>query len=829
MRMTMKFGRGVATLLLLISVAITSTSRAHAQTKAKIRSGGTTRYKAGLWGILNVSVRNEGIEPTTLRCISWFDSDEGLMFGRDVSVPPESIRRSWFSVKAPPAAEEQKSLGLNWTSLDSSSGRERFQQQSQFEKYNTLPLMVPNFTRRIVVLGDYDQPERDMLANFQTALPGLQPGSVVLDTSGRRLPPLAEAWDIADILILTGDRIADDTAAARALVEWVRRGGRIWVHLDLISTDVVNDLFGPEHQIEEIDRVSTTRLTIEPGEMTHPFNPMKVDLEVPVTHVRVISEGYRIGHTLNDLPASLSTKFGRGHVVVSTVGLAGWAPPNESLAVKRPLPAPAPAGGGRQRQPEVLGAVITPAAASLFDAASAITINRKLEPEALSDFVKARIGYRTPSRSLIATILWAHLAIAAALALLLHRIERAAALLWVLPLLAVAAGMTLITIGNSNRSEPEGRQVVQFVEAQRGQPQLLVDGVLAFYSNSDSEPKVGSRNNTTFIPDRAGVEATKWRVMRTDFTDWHIENLTLRPGVRTADFSAHVTLPKPLEAVGTFNENGFHGTLSGIPEGVTVEDSLIAGSQWLSQPVTPDENGGMRTSGDVLPPGEYLAGALVGEEQGRRQAVYRNLFRTERRDDRPFHQPTLLFWSKALDIQSGDLDSDEPTNGSALFAVPIDLRRPEPGTAVRIPGPFIPYRTVNEEGTRGGGSYFRNLTGLWTEIRQAAKPILRFQVPRELLPLTPTGATFRIKISAPLRDVTVSAGPFREPVLLREMKSPVGVIEVPLSDSALHIDRDGGIFIRVSVGDLEESAKDPLQDNYWQVEWAELDVRGVMK
>lgn len=822
--------RWFAVLLWSMAFGLSFTAEAQSQTRMQIRGGATARYRAGLWGVLNADVRNEGTKSATVRCISWFDSDEGLMFGRDVSVPPESIRRSWYAVKVPDQAAEKKSLSLNWTSLDSASGRETFQQQTQFEKYETLPLTIPNFTRRIVVLGDGTPRESRTMAIFQKALAQLQPGAAALYVLDRRLPPIAEAWEIADLIVLTGDRIAEDTAAAQAMAEWVRRGGRVWVHLDLTTAQVVNNLFGPELRIDEMDRVSLTRFTIEPGDRLHTFNPVEVDLEVPVEHVRVVSEGYRIGRTINGLPASLSARFGRGHVVVSTVALPGWTVPHEWMTVKPPKPTPRPnRRGGQQSQPADIGLTITQAAVSLLDDANSAPINRKVEAHALSEFATSRIGYRTPGRSLIATVLLVHLLVAAGLAFLLHRLERATALLWALPVLAVAAGGALIAIGNSNRAEPEGRQIVQFVEAERGQSRLVVDGVLAFYSNSDSSPKIGSRNNTAFIPDRAGMESTKWRVMRSDFTDWHIENLTLRPGVRTADFSAHVTLPAPLEIAGTFDEDGFQGTLSGLPNGMEVEDALVAGSQWLSQPVTSDGSRAIRTSGDVLPPGEYLAGALVGEEQSRRQAVYKNLFRTTHRDDRPFHQPTLLFWSDALDIQSGDLDTDQPSSGSALFSVPIALRRPQPGATVRIPGPFIPYRTVGANGTGTGGAYFRNATGLWNEVRRAGEPILRFQIPPELLPLTATKATFRVKISAPLRDVAISAGSLRDPVLLREIKSPVGVVEVSLTGTAREFGPKGEVYIRLAIGDLEESAKDPLQDNYWQVEWAELDVHGLVE
>lgn len=782
------------------------------QTSLSVHSTGVSRYLPGYWGIVGADVKNTG-DATSVRSISWFDGEPGLLYGREISIPAESIRRTWFSVKAPQQPPGTKALDLNWTSIDASSGREKFEAATDFDTVESTPFTIPQLRPRIVMIGDHDDPEVRMLDLFSEAKDRIQKGIVVIDTVGRRLPPVVEGWDVADIVLLTGDRISIDTAGSRALLDWVRRGGQLWIQLDLIETSVVNDLFGQTFQIEEIDRTSVTQLTVKPAQSTMTYQEIDLNLEVPIDLVRIVADGAATTHSVNGWPAMVTSRFGRGQVSVSTLGMGGWMVPFRWMV---------------DHPEDEVGMDVTPAAMSLFNTVSRASIDEPFEQAALEEFVAARIGYRTPARWLITTLLCAHTLLATLLAIFLRRTDRSTFMIWALPVLAVIAAVTLVVTGDSARAEPEGRQTVQFVEAERGQSRLVVDGVMAFYSKTDTEPVIGSRSNAAFIPDRSGMESTKWRIMRSDFSDWEFENLSFRPGVRLSEFHGHLSLPAPIEVLGTFDSDGFRGSLNS-PLTLNAEDALIVGRQTLSLPVKLGNDGRIQKAGDVLPPGEYLAGAILGEEQTRRQSLYRNLFRTERRSRRIIQQPTMLFWSDPLDIQSGQLDADPPT-GSALFAVPVTFERPEPGTRIHIPGPFIPYRSVSTRKTRGVGSYYSNSTGVWSESRFKAAPTIRFEIPAAMRPLKPESAIFRVKISAPLRAVTISAGSPDNPVLLKEDPSPVGVLEISWTDpEALHIDQDGGMYVMLTVGDVEAAAGAPIQDNNWIIDWVTLDLHAVIE
>ena len=60
----------------------------------RVTGGGSFRYAPGHWGVVNARVINPG-DDTSVRCVSWFEGDSALRFGREITVPRESVRQSW--------------------------------------------------------------------------------------------------------------------------------------------------------------------------------------------------------------------------------------------------------------------------------------------------------------------------------------------------------------------------------------------------------------------------------------------------------------------------------------------------------------------------------------------------------------------------------------------------------------------------------------------------------------------------------------------------------------------------------------------------------------
>jgi hypothetical protein len=157
-------------------------------------------------------------------------------------------------------------------------------------------------------------------------------------------------------------------------------------------------------------------------------------------------------------------------------------------------------------------------------------------------------------------------------------------------------------------------------------------------------------------------------------------------------------------------------------------------------------------------------------------------------------------------------------SGAALVAVPIEVERPAPGTRVLIPESFLPYQSVRPEEF---ALLYDPKKGAWVSARTLpAKTMLRFQVPRELLPLEIDRATVSLDISAPGRPLEILAGLGRNEVLATRV-SPLGRLRIQIDrPEVLQPDAAGGVYLGIAVGDSGQAAKGKTV-----AEWAINDLR----
>lgn len=773
----------------------------------RVTGGGSFRYAPGHWGVVNARVINPG-DDTSVRCVSWFEGDSALRFGREITVPRESVRQSWYSVQAPAGNRSARSLEFVYGNASADGNAVA----SEAVETDLLSLIVPVSRPRVLYANDREPAELAILSLLSAARSQMAT-TALLNIFSETLPPVEEAWDIADLAILSADRIGHDSLAQAALQAWVRRGGNLWIPLDLIDPDIVTEMFGDRLQMDVVNRTSVTAFRV----MTEPPLPEiqqpELKVEQPIDFVRVVVDGVTVTHRLDDWPAAFNFQFGRGKVTVTTLGLGAWIVAGSNLIDQ--------STASRDKLVHY-----TPAASSLFSPIFGRVVSEPFAPAALDEYVTSRIGYQTPGRSTIAWLLGLHATICLAVARWLRRTSRPAWILWTFPLLGGIAAALLIMIGSSSRSQPPGQQIVQIVESEDSRSELIVSGSMAFYSDMDETPVLGTETGAVFLPDRRGMEQARWTFMRSDAKHWQLENVAFRPGVRTAQFSTRITTPTPIRMTGTFDASGFSGHLE-TPFHVVPEDVLIADRTHETQPVAIASDGRVEPAGDILPPGEFLNSTVVSEEQTRRQRLYRELFRAERRNDRIVKRPTLLFWTRPLDLKTGKLNA-EPAQGAALFIVPVEIERPPVGTTLRIPSPFIPYRAIPSPGEHATPAFFSNVLGTWSEYPHASKLTLRFQLPQELLPLASDKATLTLKITAPLRDVSIVAIAGDRETSVADYSSPVGVLTTDIDGAAYELDARGGLMLRLTVSDVASDSADSaiVQDRYWKIDWLRLECVG---
>jgi hypothetical protein len=227
---------------------------------------------------------------------------------------------------------------------------------------------------------------------------------------------------------------------------------------------------------------------------------------------------------------------------------------------------------------------------------------------------------------------------------------------------------------------------------------------------------------------------------------------------------------------------------------------------------------------DILPAGQFLSGAVLSDEQQRRQNLYREFLRggaaLEGRN-------VLLAWAKPVDTHF-KLVPDARTVGTALLVVPFQIERPTPGETVTVPGPLIPCRRI----VRGGE------TRVVREAREGVSMHLRFQVPPAVLPLKVERARLAAKINAPSRQISITAqtggagGEGGENVEIYRTEGPLDPLRIDIADERLlRLDKEGGLHLTLTVSDPLKDGGAGAQDRRdrgenWLIEYLELEVTG---
>ena len=236
----------------------------------------------------------------------------------------------------------------------------------------------------------------------------------------------------------------------------------------------------------------------------------------------------------------------------------------------------------------------------------------------------------------------------------------------------------------------------------------------------------------------------------------------------------------------------------------------------------------------------------MSDEQRRRQDTCRWLLNPADSFEFP-RQPNLLFWCRPL-AAGVSLPDGFDVAGSALAMMPLDLRRTPAKSPFQIPATFL--RVDVAKSKHGASIAYQRKTGEWVKgLTVPTETALRFQLPEQVLPCRLQRGMFTIRINAPSRELTVRAYQGDEPLLVRSVRNPNGVIDFELHAEQLSQDALGGVMIGVSVGETdlqkskrlhdEQRLKSPptsfkdlspepefFENSTWQIDYVRLTVSG---
>ncbi|MFN0056442.1 MAG: hypothetical protein ACKV0T_30210 [Planctomycetales bacterium] len=699
-----------------------------------------------------------------------------------------------------------------------------------------------------------------------------------------------------DQLVIAHSRVADDLAAIRAIRRWLFGGGHLWIMLDRVDPRVLEMLLGDDIECQVVDQVGLTSFQVEPTASGTKASWPAQEHELPVNLVRVIVSEVDVPYTVNGWPAAFTRPCGEGRLLVTTLGPRGWMRRRtpEDRALPPPLPqnpvnAPPPQQGQQEnatapssnppgqgtggegaqstRPPgsapggmeEVLGnladaAVPDPGrfipldpmkllAADLFSSRPEPLVPEDiLEPQ-----VQEYVGYSVPPRWLIVSLLIGFTSVLALAGIGLWRAQRLEWLGAIGPALAVIVGGVLIVLGRQHQ-EASTVASMQVVTAVAGSNEVILEGVTGLYSPEAEPTTIAGRRGGRMIPDMSGQEGTTRRMIWSDMDAWRWENLPSATGLRSGRFSGSIDTRQRLEATATFGPDGLTGKLE-VGDANHPADPILVTRAGRMGVTLRDDGSFVSNMTDVFSAEQYLSAALLSDEQNRRQKILQHMLpqpRFEDEEDEPKRgekrrvprydypaQPQLLFWSDAWEA-GFEYDANRRKLGAALVTVPLRLARPETGTAVAIPSPFLPYRqSVGPDGMQPSGLWdFRKRA--WSKKAVASSTWLRFQIPQVLLPLEIRSGRVVVQVRGPVGKLEISGHRGDQIVPIKTWIDPVGTLSFDLTDAELlQLSADGGLLLRVAAGDdnrpeLTTTKTDSgVRYNYWRIESLALDLQAL--
>lgn len=776
--------------------------------------GGTRTTLTDAWGLLRAELINSGPTDRDVRVTVLFPDQPAIQFGRDVHIPARSALQTWVPIRPPAGTGTTEGLEIQALLYDRTDGQDRLM----------LPPGDDGRVRSRLVRARLRTPTTVVMTDEPgAAKPGTPAAEVAAFVNQVRgaaslpegvtvppadpLPPTPETFAGVDHVVVAGNRLAADPAGQWALRRWVEQGGRLWVLLDRVDPDVVAPLLGDAVPFQVVDRIELPDVHLYRGTTQPPGAGRSFDR--PVELVRVLpTDDDRVLVGVNGWPAAFARTVGRGRVLFTTLGAPAWQP-----EAQPPSPPPARKKDGRGPPDRRLGSASGPEVAAVAELAAELNPRGQVEslsPDDLRPILVDEIGYTVVDRWTAAAILGAFLVAVLGLAVALRRSRHPQRIGWLGPAVAVGvAAVFVVLAAASRRAVPPTVASAAVAEVSPATGDATVRGLFAVYQPESGPVSLAAAHGGILDLDPEGLEGQTRRRIQTDTDAWHLEDLSLPAGVRTGRFQM-TTRTGRVSAVGRFGPAGLEGRLVAGPF-AGPSDGLVTTPARAPAAVRFAPDGSFAVGpADALPPGTFVAGAVLTDRQQRRQAVYRQLLS----GPLPPHlegEDLLMAWAEP-DETPFTSRPEARVVGTALLVVPLTLERPAAGTRVTIPPAFVSIRRADE--ARGQPTL---------ESPYPAEMVLRFQVPESVRPLAVERATLSLQVRAPGRRVTVAGLAAGRPVTLWEAEAPTAPARVDLTDGALlRMDDQGGLLLKLTIA----NAGPTPPDTPWRIEALGMEVVG---
>lgn len=775
--------------------------------------------------LLRLSLANPHERPVDILVAVYFDSNDTLLYGRRIQIPPFRQTVAWLPVEFPDPKYIVdrgfqshilvRSLGDSTGLIPNEFGALQLKRSLQVESQEPATGIIHSFSTPDSIESQFADEAintlefmrtarfaRGMRQNWKTLIPGFAS---------------AEGFGVQslDQLIVANNALLDDPEGLNAVRRWVHAGGVLWIMLDFADSQIPAIILGDRYRGQELERVELTSVQFVDN-AGHVLTAAEHEVPVPMT--RILIDGVDVFYTVDGWPAAFELDYGRGQVFVTTLGGSGW------VRTRNPGDGATLAGEGW----ETKWVPLLP-----YDEFAGTFFARRDRPGSvrpvLTSYTEDYIGYRIPGRSTVVSVLGGYSLISILLAVYLWRKKRLPLFAAFGPLLAVAAAGTLIAARPSAGGIPSTAVMAELVTPIEGTDDTGIEGVAGIYTPDSTPLRLSGASGGWLIPDMNGFGGGIRTWIRTGLTSWEWDNLRASPGFRTANFADSGTYGR-VEARATINEQGVTGRLE-LPESFTPEDAIVATTSGRIGVTFDDHARFTASAADTLGSDQYLGAELLGDEQRRHIAILKKALNDSSAVWRP-SQPHLMFWTKPWDLGFA-FGKDVRREGKALVTIPLRLERPPAGSRFLIPAPLIDFQErLGPDGFAPGGLYnYRDRE--WTEKTVESESWFAFQFPSELAPLDVTRGEVQVSVTGPVGRLELWGWNGKERVRLDSWQNPVGSRTIEITKpSALGLSDDGKLLLLIKAGLPSDSPEVPSADNAtlptWRIESLSLSIDAVI-
>ncbi|TWT47041.1 hypothetical protein KOR42_42380 [Thalassoglobus neptunius] len=718
------------------------------------------------WVPIEFSARNASDEDRMVLITSALDGEASQSYGRRLWLPANSVRRASYLVRTP-ALPNPKSDPVNaelrTMFLLEKNGVETAVTFFGEGKVNTRPIRCARDAATTLILTDYGKVEAESLVRSITDYNQISYYSIRGQESARRVMD----YDGLTHLVLASRSMEMDPEAIDAVREWVFAGGRLWIMLDQTGESLANALLTDGGSLVPVDETELTSIAItsHPGSSTS-GDSQEISYETPVPMVNVLADDFETILDCQGWPAAMVKPYGRGEVLVTTVGAPAWHLTKHFEA---------------RREEETPG--LTRAGLSLSERFyRPKTFIEVAEPDC-SEPTLSQIGYVIPSRSRVVFILIAFCAALVLVSLMQWKREQLMSMTVYAPLLAFTAMGALVAMGASSRTAIPTTSATMYIAEVDESGHRLLEGARTIYRDDagDIPIELDADGFYEFVPSLPGAAK---RMIWTDSGSVRWENLDIPAGVQTAKFRL-MQNERPTAAVLSFGMDGLSGRLTNVPES-EIRESLIAFPGGRFSRVEFAEGGLIQCPlSGTLADDQFVSGDVLDDRERRYVSISKELFQSHRRLP---DSPRLYYWTDASPIRIDDI-SPERRVGDALFSVPISIHAPAPGSPFAASSSMIGYRATNHP-IYGTSTVYVNQDGAWrASTSQESYTTLQCFLPDDIGPIgvSEIRATLDLRIANRELKLLVIR-PDGEEQEIATWTSPVGQKQVVLQDEAFFSD-----------------------------------------